>query len=53
VIASAKLLNPDTRAELADELDKKYAELRSERGEEESGMVSLDEARKRKPDFFN
>ncbi|MBQ2536471.1 MAG: methionine synthase, partial [Bacteroidaceae bacterium] len=52
VIASAKLLNPDTRAELADELDKKYAELRSERGEEESGMVSLDEARKRKPDFF-
>ena len=53
VIASAKLLNPDTRAELADELDKKYAELRSERGEEESGMVSLDEARKRKPDFFD
>ena len=52
VIASAKLLNPDTRAELADELAKKYAELRSERGEEESGMVSLDEARKRKPDFF-
>ena len=52
VIASAKLLNPDTRAELADELDKKYAELRSERGEEESGMISLDEARKRKPDFF-
>ncbi len=35
------------------ELDKKYAELRSERGEEESGMVSLDEARKRKPDFFD
>ena len=53
VIASAKLLNPDTRAELADELDKKYAELRSERGKEESGMVSLDEARKRKPDFFD
>ncbi len=53
VIASAKLLNPDTRAELADELDKKYAVLRSERGEEESGMVSLDEARKRKPDFFD
>ena len=53
VIASAKLLNPDTRAELADELDKKYAELRSERGEEESGMVSLEEARKRKPNFFD
>ena len=53
VIASAKLLNPDTRAELADELDKKYAELRAEKAEGESGMVSLDEARKRKPDFFD
>ena len=53
VIASAKLLNPETRAELTDELDKKYAELRSERGEDESGMVSLDEARKRKPNFFS
>ena len=52
VIASARLLNPDTRAELADELDKKYAELRSERSEGESGMVSLDEARKRKPNYF-
>ena len=53
VIASARLLNPDTRAELTDELDRKYAELRSERGEGESGMVSLDEARKRKPNFFD
>lgn len=53
VIASAKLLNPETRAELADELDKKYAELRSERGEVESDIISLDEARKRKPKFFD
>ena len=53
VIASARLLNPDTRAELTDELDKKYAELRSERGEGESGMVSLEEARKRKPNYFS
>jgi 5-methyltetrahydrofolate--homocysteine methyltransferase len=53
VIASAKLLNPETRAELTDELDKKYAELRSERGEGESGMVSLEEARKRKPNYFD
>lgn len=53
VIASARLLNPDTRAELTDELDRKYAELRSERGEGESGMVSLDEARKRKPNYFD
>lgn len=53
VIASAKLLNPETRAELTDELDKKYAELRSERKEGESGMISLDEARKRKPNYFS
>ena len=53
VIASARLLNPETRAELTDELDRKYAELRSEREEGESGMVSLEEARKRKPKFFD
>ena len=53
VIASARLLNPDTRAELTDELDKKYAELRFEKGEGESSMVSLEEARKRKPNYFD
>ena len=53
VIASARLLNPDTRAELTDELDKKYAELRSEKGEGEYSMVSLEEARKRKPNYFD
>lgn len=53
VIASAKLLNPETRAELTDELDKKYAELRSEKGKGESDMVSLEEARKRKPNYFD
>ena len=52
VIASARLLNPATRAELTDELDKKYAELRSEQSDEKSGMVSLDEARRRKPNYF-
>jgi 5-methyltetrahydrofolate--homocysteine methyltransferase len=52
VIASARLLNPFTRAELTVELDKKYAELRSERVETTSDMVSLEEARKRKPNYF-
>ena len=52
VIASARLLNPATRAELTDELDKKYAELRSEQSDEKSGMVSLEEARRRKPNYF-
>lgn len=53
VIASAKLLNPETRAELTCELDKKYAELRSEKSEKKSGMVSLEEARKRKLNYFD
>jgi len=52
VLASAKLLNPDTRNALEKNLDKKYAELRSERSEGESGMVSLEEARRRKPRYF-
>ncbi|MBQ6965682.1 MAG: methionine synthase [Bacteroidaceae bacterium] len=52
VLASAKLLNPDTRNALEKDLDKKYAELRSERSEGESGMVSLEEARRRKPRYF-
>lgn len=52
VIASARLLNPATRAELTDELDKKYAELRSEQSDEKSGMVSLEEARQRRPKYF-
>ena len=52
VIASAKLLNPATRAELTSELDKKYAELRSEQSDAKSDMLSLEEARQRKPKYF-
>ena len=52
VLASARLLNPQTRAELTEELDKKYAELRAEKSDGKSGMVSLEEARKRKPNLF-
>ena len=52
VIASAKLLNPQTHDELVNELNTKYAELRSDRADEKSGMVSLEEARRRKPNFF-
>lgn len=52
VIASARLLNPATREEFINELEKKYAELRSEKAEGESGMLSLEEARKHKPNYF-
>ena len=38
--------------ETNNELEKKYAELRSEKAEGESGMLSLEEARKHKPNYF-
>lgn len=52
VIASARLLNPEQHDEYVDMLNKKYAELRSDKSEEKSDMVSLEEARNRKPKFF-
>ena len=52
VIASARLLNSATREEFINELGKRYAELRSEKAEGESGMLSLEEARKHKPNYF-
>ena len=52
VIASAKLLNPQTHDELVNELNTKYAELRSDKADEKSGMVSLEEARQRRPKYF-
>lgn len=53
VIASAKLLNPQTHDELVNELNTKYAELRSDKADEKSGMVSLEEARQRRPKYFD
>lgn len=53
VTVSARLLNPEARIELVNELEKKYAELRSVRESGEFGMVSLDEARNRKPNYFD
>ncbi len=52
VIASARLLNPDQHDEYVEQLNKKYAELRSEKSDEKSDIVSLEEARKRKPNLF-
>ena len=52
VIASAKLMNPETHDDMVSSLNKKYASLRSERTEQKSDILSIDEARKHKPNFF-
>lgn len=52
VMACAKLLNQEARSALADELAERYAGLRSANAEGKSGMISLEEARERKPNFF-
>lgn len=54
VIASAKLLHPDTREQLTQELTHKYSELRSNQSSKESASVlPLEEARSRKPRLFD
>lgn len=52
VIASARLLNPDLHDEYVEQLNKKYAELRSGNQETKSDILSLEEARNRKPNLF-
>ena len=46
------ILNPDTSNEYVAELDDKYAHLRAEKENENAPLVSLEEARKRKPKLF-
>lgn len=52
VIASSRLLNPSQHDEYVKQLNEKYAELRSENTEKTSDILSLEEARKRKPNLF-
>ena len=52
VIAGAKLMNPSTRQELVENLDENYEALRNKRKEQQCDVLSIEEARKRKPDFF-
>ncbi|MCR5313905.1 MAG: methionine synthase [Bacteroidaceae bacterium] len=52
VLASARVLNPDTRDEFVAEVNQKYNDLRTERSAQEVEIVSLEEARKRKPNLF-
>lgn len=49
VLDSARLLNPQIHDEYVSQLNAKYAELRSQQEEQQSGILSLEEARKRKP----
>ncbi len=52
VIAGAKLMSPESRKELVERLNENYEVLRSKRKDEQAGVLSIDEARKRKPNFF-
>jgi len=49
VIAANRILRDDTRAGYVAELDDKYASLRSQKEQENQDLISLDEARQRKP----
>ena len=53
VLASAKLLNPQTRDEYINEINSKYAHLRAEKSSSEGPMLNIDEARQRKPRYFD
>lgn len=52
VLASARILNEDTRKDFISELDSKYENLRNEKTEQNQEILSLEEARKRKPNLF-
>lgn len=52
-LAAAKLMDPVQEKELASELSAKYERLRQEYHKKQQAILSLDEARRRKPDLFN
>ena len=52
VLAAARLLNPQQYEAYADDLNRRYAELRTEHGEETAAPLPLEEARRRKPNLF-
>lgn len=53
VLATAKLLNPDTKSTLTRQLQQRYADLRTDHALQTQTLLSIEEARKRKPDFFS
>lgn len=52
VLASARILNPETRNEYVGELEAKYSSLRDDKDEQKQDVLSLEEARSRKPNLF-
>ncbi len=52
-LAAARLMDPAQKRKLADEIGERYERLRQEYHEKQQAILSLDEARRRKPDLFN
>ncbi len=51
-VIATRLMNPAERARLAEELSERYAFLRREYGKRRQGLVPIEEARRRKPNYF-
>lgn len=52
VLASARILNEETRKDYIAELEDKYENLRNVKADKEQDILSLEEARNRKPNLF-
>jgi 5-methyltetrahydrofolate--homocysteine methyltransferase len=52
VLAATRLLNPQQREDFTAELQEKYQHLRTDHENSSSTPLSLEEARKRKPNLF-
>ncbi|MBO7557120.1 MAG: methionine synthase [Bacteroidaceae bacterium] len=52
VLAATRLLNPQQREDFTAELQEKYQHLRTDHNQSSSTPLSLEEARKRKPNLF-
>jgi len=51
-LVAARLLNKEEEPQVERELEEKYQHLREEYQQEQQELLSLDEARKQKKDFF-
>jgi 5-methyltetrahydrofolate--homocysteine methyltransferase len=52
-LVASKLLNEDAKKEFVKQLNENYDKLREEADEKEKPVLTMEEARKNKPDFFN
>ncbi len=51
-LVASKLMDRQEEHELKDELDTRYEQMRREYSERQQQLLSIDEARRRRPDFF-